>query len=340
MSEAGDIWERYDAKVVQIQQLEARIAELERDVALGKHERDHWARVARQLNKKLQVARSLAERLREAQLDPEASTSTAAPRQEEAYDVDELAGLRLEFDRAREVLGLVLSALSRALDDDDAEVAELSRRLRHHAGGKLLYSITRGSLTLVPVDGRYLVDRTWLSRLDLGALRAELDVAAQSGIYAQPENAAIVASEPPMPRPELKARLSEIDRTAPLPTFRPPAAPGASEPDFSVELEDDLDAYADDGSDLPPPPPMPATQLFIPPPPLLPALPADDPKPVRPAEPRTEEARRAGEPKPGRATEPPVRVDETIRGVPSSTLPGGLIPNLQIGRLIKTPGGG
>ena len=48
MPESGDIWERYDAKVVQIQQLEGRLSALERELAAGKHERDHWARVARQ----------------------------------------------------------------------------------------------------------------------------------------------------------------------------------------------------------------------------------------------------------------------------------------------------
>ncbi|MCY1013258.1 hypothetical protein OV079_48565 [Nannocystis pusilla] len=125
-----------------------------------------------------------------------------------------------EFDRAREVLGLVLSALTRALDDDDEAVAELGRRLRHHAGGKLLHSITRGSLTLVPLDGRYLVDRAWLERLDLAALRGELDVAAQSGIYPRPAGSSIVHTEPPMRRPDLQARLAELH---PTPVTPPPA---------------------------------------------------------------------------------------------------------------------
>lgn len=173
MSEPGDIWQRYDAKVVQIQQLEARLVALEKELATAHHERDHWARVGRQLSKKLQVARALAERLRAAQ-----HGGAAAKRTVESPGTADPAGVRAEYDRAREVLGLVLTALTKALDDDDEAVAELGRRLRHHAGGKLLYSITRGALTLVPVDGRYLVDRTWLARLDLASLRGELDIAA------------------------------------------------------------------------------------------------------------------------------------------------------------------
>ena len=56
MTDSGDIWQRYDAKVLHIRQLEARVAELESAVATGQHERDHWAGLARQLNKKLQVS--------------------------------------------------------------------------------------------------------------------------------------------------------------------------------------------------------------------------------------------------------------------------------------------
>jgi hypothetical protein len=222
------------------------------------------------------------------------------------------------------VLGLVLSALTRALDDDDEAVAELGRRLRHHAGGKLLYSITRGSLTLVPLDGRYLVDRTWLDRLDLAALRGELDVAAQSGVYPLPAGSSIVHTEPPTRRPDLQARLAEL---AQLPT-QPPAVrppPIAISGELEVEVEhDDFDAYTDDDGDLPPPPPMPASQLLMPPPPLLAALPADDVLP------------------PPAATEPPRRLEDTIRGKiqAPAALTEAFIPNLRIGRLIKTPTGG
>jgi hypothetical protein len=195
MADPGDIWQRYDAKVVQVQLVEARLAAVERELQQVREERDHWANVCRDLGKKLSVARSLAERLRNAdrgKARPDASRgrrpAELSPRStgpEFQVGSNALGRARDELDRAREVLGLVLTALTKALDDD--EVEELGRKLRHHAGGKLLHSITRGSLTLVPVDGRYLVDRLWLEQLDIGGLRRELDVAAQSGIYALPD---------------------------------------------------------------------------------------------------------------------------------------------------------
>ncbi|PCC72817.1 hypothetical protein SAMN02745121_01935 [Nannocystis exedens] len=316
MTDSGDIWQRYDAKVLQIQQLEARVAELEGAVATGRHERDHWAQLARQLNKKLQVAAGLAQRLRAAQHEPQAplpSVIVASPQSGASQE---------EFDRAREVLGLVLSALTRALDDDDEAVAELGRRLRHHAGGKLLHSITRGTLTLVPVDGRYLVDRAWLERLDLTALRGELDVAAQSGIYPRPAGSSIVHTEPPIRRPDLQARLAELGPSpaSPAPASRP--APIAISGELEIELEhEEYDAY----TDLPPPPPMPAAQLLMPPPPLLAALPAEDVLPPPPP-----------------PTEPPRRLEDTMRGKiqTPAALTEAFIPNLRIGRLVKTPSGG
>ncbi|MCY1013257.1 hypothetical protein OV079_48560 [Nannocystis pusilla] len=78
MTDSGDIWQRYDAKVLHIQQLEARVAELEGAVAAGRHERDHWAQVSRQLNKKLQVAAGLAQRLRQAQQEPQSQPAAPA----------------------------------------------------------------------------------------------------------------------------------------------------------------------------------------------------------------------------------------------------------------------
>lgn len=310
MSEPGDIWQRYDAKVVQIQQLEARVAALEKELVTAHHERDHWARVGRQLSKKLQVARALAERLRATQ------HGGAPPRRavEAPAGTADPAGVRGEFDRAREVLGLVLTALTKALDDDDEAVAELGRRLRHHAGGKLLYSITRGALTLVPVDGRYLVDRTWLARLDLASLRGELDIAAQSGVYPLPADASLVHTQP---GPQSRSQRVQAS------TFTPPStvpAPRAEfeDDDLQVDLEGlDLDAY-DESQDLPPPPPMPAPSGFFPPPPLLAALPPDEARP-----------------EPARVQEDTVRTRVT-----SQPLSEALIPNLRIGRLIKTPSGG
>lgn len=314
MSEPGDIWERYDAKVLHIRELEAKLVALEKDMAAVQHERDHWARVGRQLNRRLQVARALAERLRLAQ---RADATPAPSRQGELpASPAEPAGLRGELDRAREVLGLVLTALTKALDDDDEAVAELGRRLRHHAGGKLLQSITRGGLTLVPVDGRYMVDRTWLARLDLAALRGELDVAAQSGVYPVPADASIVHTNPGTLR-------------APAAVFRPPTHLPEPDPtdDLQVDLDGlDLDAY-DDSEDLPPPPPMTTSGVY-PPPPLIPALPPEELGAARTELPRPVEPTRGPS-------------EDTVRTrVTTQPLAEVLIPNLRIGRLIKTPSGG
>jgi hypothetical protein len=242
MGDPGDIWQRYDTKVMQIQVMEGRLAAIERELGQTRDERDHWARVCRDLGKKLSVARTLAERLRTAERVKSGRPETArfrrpAELQSSPNTVRSAVSGQIndDYDRAREVLGLVLTALTKALDDD--AVAELGRKLRHHAGGKLLHSITRGSLTLVPVDGRYLVDRQWLEALDLAGLRRELDVAAQSGIYAMPEDS--------MVRGEV-----------------------------AVEVE--VDVEDGDGDALPPPPPLPVAG-FKTLPPLLSALP-DEPE--------------------------------------------------------------
>lgn len=316
MSDSGDIWQRYDAKVVQIQTLEAQLLAVEKELAEARGEREQWARVARQMGKKLQVARALAERLRAAQPTSAAPASASAVRRTEEPEVPAGQGLRGEFDRAREVLGLVLTALTKALDDDDDAVAELGRRLRHHAGGKLLYSITRGALTLVPVDGRYLVDRTWLDRLDLAALRGELDIAAQSGMYPVPQDVSIVHTQP-FPTQAFPAQA--------FPSA-PPQRPGShaqvvaqTDAELFEEMQVEFDAYADESQDLPPPPPLPAAGFFAPPP-LIPALPDEEAVQSRPRE-----GSRA--------------LEDTVRTGKSPTQPI-VIPNLRIGRLVKTPGGG
>ncbi len=239
MTDPGDIWQRYDAKVMQIQVIEARVVALEKEMAQVRDERDHWARICRDLGKKLSVARSLAERLRSAERVKGGRPETLRARRpaELQAGANAIDNTRHELDRAREVLGLVLTALTKALDDD--EVAELGAKLRHHAGGKLLQSITRGSLTLVPVDGRYLVDRGWLQQLDLAGLRRELDVAAQSGVYAMPDDSG--------PNNEV------------------------SQVDLDVEIDED-DVTDDMGDGLPPPPPL-SLAGFGNIPPLLSALP-------------------------------------------------------------------
>ena len=101
----------------------------------------------------------------------------------------------------------------------------------------------------MPVDGRYLVDRQWLDQLDLDGLRRELDVAAQSGNYAMPED----------------------------------SLPGAETVQIEVEVEVENDDYDNGSAALPPPPPLPVAG-FAAPPPLLSALPDDssdaNPRPV------------------------------------------------------------
>lgn len=286
MADPGDIWQRYDAKVMQIQVMEGRLAAVERELAQTRDERDHWARVCRDLGKKLSVARTLAERLRSAERSKAGRQETARFRRpaelqsavQAASPTAASGKIKEEYDRAREVLGLVLTALTKALDDDAA--AELGRKLRHHAGGKLLLSITRGSLTLVPVDGRYLVDRQWLDQLDLGALRQELDVAAQSGVYELPDD--------------------EYARE------------DAGEMDVDIEADEDDDDGGMGVLPLPPPPPLPAAG-FSAPPPLLSALPEESEVAI-----------------------PRLTVDTVRTTGPMMSAP--LIPNLRIGRLIKTPG--
>lgn len=238
MADPGDIWQRYDAKVMQIQAIEARVIALEKEIVQVRDERDHWARICRDLGKKLSVARSLAERLRSAERVKGGRPETVRARRPAELQAGSSAidTTRHELDRAREVLGLVLTALIKVFDDD--EVADLGRKLRHHVGGKLLQSITSGSLTLVPVDGRYLVDRGWLQQLDLSGLRRELDVAAQSGIYTMPED----------------------------------SAPGGELSQLDLEVEIDDDDAEELGSGLPPPPPL-SLAGFGSVPPLLSALP-------------------------------------------------------------------
>ena len=250
MTDPGDIWQRYDAKVMQIQAAESRLAAMERELGQTRDERDHWTHVCRDLGKKLSVARTLAQRLRTAERvkdgPSEASQSQMA--------TPSPGGAPSEGDdRAREVLGLVLTALSRALDDE--ATAELGRKLRDHAGGKLLHSITRGSLTLVPVDGRYRVDRSWLEALDLGGLRRELDAATLAGGYEAP-------------------------------TLLPTRVLSVSAPQVEVQVEVQVDLEDDEA--LPPPPPSAVFRTL---PPLLSALPdegeigvvrAPAPEPTRP----------------------------------------------------------
>jgi hypothetical protein len=221
--------------------MEARLAAVERELGQVRDERDHWARICRDLGKKLSVARTLAERLRNAERvkaggSRQDTVRTRRPGELQT-SINNVTGRgRDESERAREVLGLVLTALTKALDADDQAVMDLGRRLRHHGAGKLLYSMTRGSLTVVPVDGRYMVDRQWLAQLDLEGLRRELDVGAQASDSASMASMASMSIE--------------------------------------VDVDVEQDDYDMSESALPPPPPLPAAG-FAAPPPLISALPEE-----------------------------------------------------------------
>ena len=160
---------------------------------------------------------------------------------------------------------------------------------------------------------------------------ASVDIAAQSGVYPQPEDMTLVHTQP---GPQALGSQFRPPR-AQARVVQPPASHGSDLDDLQVDLEnDDLDAYGDESIDLPPPPPMPTTSGFFPPPPLLAALPPDEAVPAKPREPsRPVEA----SPAPARPQEDTVR---TRPSQPPQPLSGPLIPNLRIGRLIKTPSGG
>jgi hypothetical protein len=194
MADPGDIWQRYDAKVMQIQVMEARVAAIERELAQTRDERDHWARVCRDLGKKLSVARTLAERLRSAERAkvgrPETTRFRRPAELQSAAQGSSPAAvsgqIKDEYDRAREVLGLVLTALTKALDDDAA--AELGPQAAAPRGRQAAAQ-HHPRLVDAGAGRRALHGRPqWLDELDLAALRQELDVAAQSGIYELPED--------------------------------------------------------------------------------------------------------------------------------------------------------
>lgn len=282
MADPGDIWQRYDTKVVQIQVMEARLAAVERELGQVRDERDHWARICRDLGKKLSVARTLAERLRNAERlkgggGRQDTVRTRRPGELQMAINNATGRGRDEGERAREVLGLVITALTRALDADDAAVMDLGRRLRRHGAGKLLHSMTRGSLTVVPVDGRYVVDRQWLAQLDLEGLRSELDVGAVQAGDSQRGSSSTSSS----------SAAIEVD---------------------VVEVDVEQDDYDLNESALPPPPPLPSAG-FVALPPLISALPEESSD---------------GLPR-----------QDTLRAV--NPLGGVRIPNLSIGRLVKTP---
>lgn len=154
----GELWQRYDAKVVQLRELEAQIARLEAEIAAARDERDRWAKSCSVLTQKLTSARLIAERLRSADrsADNRKAHEPAPPR------------LREEYERAREVLGLLFTALSGAWSGRDQ-----AWRAESESGGRLLYALTRGAMASVSLDN-YKVDGDWLRRVDLESIRIEL----------------------------------------------------------------------------------------------------------------------------------------------------------------------
>ena len=138
MSDSGDIWQRYDAKVVQLREADEKIAALEEALAELREERDRWAHTAALLTQKLAAARKLAERLR--------SVEKGRGRRLGGGET-QVTRLRDEYERAREVIGLMLSALAGAWSGRErAWKAETSN------GGRLLYALTRGAMTSVSLS--------------------------------------------------------------------------------------------------------------------------------------------------------------------------------------------
>ena len=160
MSDSGDIWQRYDAKVVQLREADEKIASLEEALAELREERDRWANTAALLTQKLAAARKLAERLR--------SVEKGRGRRLGGGGETQVTRLRDEAERAREVIGLMLSALAGSWSGRErAWKAETSN------GGRLLYALTRGAMTSVSLSD-HRVEAEWIRGLDLDRLRSEL----------------------------------------------------------------------------------------------------------------------------------------------------------------------
>lgn len=157
MNDGLDIWQRYDTKVVQVRELEEKVRELEeRAVALAE-ERDLRASACAVLTRKLTSASRIAERLRTAErgLDPQGSDSLGARN-------------RGQYDRAREVIGCLISSLSGSWS-----AREQVWRADSKSGGRLLYALTRGAMASVSMD-TFRIDAEWLRKLDLDQLQIEL----------------------------------------------------------------------------------------------------------------------------------------------------------------------
>ncbi len=150
MNDGVDIWKRYDTKVVQVRLLEEQVRRLQEQVAHLEEERGA-------VTHKLTTARRIAERLRHAE------------RNKEAHGVDPAqARTREDYDRAREVIGCLVSSLAGSWS-----AREQAWRADSKSGGRLLYALTRGAMASVSMDS-FRVDTDWLRKLELDQLRIEL----------------------------------------------------------------------------------------------------------------------------------------------------------------------
>ncbi len=229
MNDGLDIWQRYDTKVVQVRELEEKVRELEeRAVALAE-ERDLRASACAVLTRKLTSARLIAERLRNAERGPEAQGSDPSA-----------VRMRGEYDRARELIGCLVSALSGSWS-----AREQAWKADSKSGGRLLYALTRGAMASVSMDS-FRIDADWLRKLDLDQLRIELgfDDAGIDLCVEDEEGPAparieslvdLYSSDRDLPPPPIF--VNGVNRELPpLSTLDPYDEP---EPELDVELEPD-----------------------------------------------------------------------------------------------------
>ena len=139
MSEGVDIWQRYDAKVVQVRELEERLKKLEERLVALAEERDQRANACAVLTQKLTSARLIAERLRNAERAKDGGGGGGGDLSNHR--------LRAEYDRAREVIGCLLTSLSGSWS-----AREQVWRADSTSGGRLLYALTRGAMASVSMS--------------------------------------------------------------------------------------------------------------------------------------------------------------------------------------------
>ncbi|MCA9661685.1 MAG: hypothetical protein KC486_25325 [Myxococcales bacterium] len=226
MSEGVDIWQRYDAKVVQVRELEERLKKLEERLVALAEERDQRANACAVLTQKLTSARLIAERLRNAERAKDGGGGGGGDLSNHR--------LRAEYDRAREVIGCLLTSLSGSWS-----AREQVWRADSTSGGRLLYALTRGAMASVSMDS-FRVDHDWLRRLDLDRLRIELGF-DDGGVDLSVEE-----------------EFDEVEEEYEVDGIEPAA---------TVSVEDIYDQ-----DDLPPPPSFTGSPREEPPPPLISAL--------------------------------------------------------------------